>query len=243
MHRYFLAILIGCLLLGSGLAVNASEGSDAGQPACPEPRSFTSPAFPPDLLRRGASGTVELEMQVDSCGRVTAVEVVRGSRYSQFDESAVASVRDAVLDAAQMEQASDGLFRMQVDFAKPRDITPRKLDWPKSHRRPAYHPDERPLGFDSVAEAEVGIRAQTSEYWQSPYPERVSRAFQVGTGAEREVWIFLGLESFLTVARFRPVIEDEEAIVRVSILCEDTSESCEQTRSALMEGLPFARPR
>src|SRR3546814_10851396 len=43
--------------------------------------------------------------------------------------------------------------------------------------------------------------------------------------------------------RYRPVLEDGEAIVRIAMLCEDTAAACERLQAAFMQGLPFAKAR
>jgi protein TonB len=43
--------------------------------------------------RRGLSGTVELEILIDSSGRVGEVEVVRSSSHALLDEAALDAVR------------------------------------------------------------------------------------------------------------------------------------------------------
>src|SRR3546814_11351302 len=61
---------------------------------------------------------------------------------------------------------------------------------------------------------------------------------------QREFWYFLSVDRLAKLAvRYRPVLEDGEAIVRVAMLCEDTEAACERLQAAFMQGLPFAKAR
>lgn len=241
--RIYVALLLGCGLYLSSPPTLADATKSSSDEACPPPKAFAAPGFPPDLLRRGASGSVELELHVDTCGQVIHAGVLKGSQHAQFNDSAIASVQGAVLNAAQMATVQEGRFRLQIDFRKPTEIIPRRLDWPSTHRRPRYLVDEQPLGFDSVSAAGDAMSESADHPWLSPYPGHLSRVVQLGDEGEREFWLFLKRNPSVTVVRYRPVMEEGLPVVRVAMLCEESREECEQTREMLMRGLPFARAR
>lgn len=57
------------------------------------PISSPQPRYPADALRRGESGTVLVQVQVDASGAPTAVNVVQSSRSRDLDREAIRTVQ------------------------------------------------------------------------------------------------------------------------------------------------------
>lgn len=83
---------------GPGGGSSSGPGSGAGGPggsgslqasclACP------APEYPRQARRRGWEGVVDLRLQLDAAGRVTAVEVARASGFTVLDQAAMNAAR------------------------------------------------------------------------------------------------------------------------------------------------------
>lgn len=222
---------------------NADVPTAAAPPDCPESRPIRPPLFPVQMVREKRGGSVVLDLEVDACGRVTDASLRKRSRR-EFNEAAIASVMGASLSAEQLARARDGHFELEVVFEKPRDIKPAPLDWPATHAHPRYVADIEPIGFATARQANEAIRDPERRFWTSPFPVRGSRFVQMGEPGQREFWYFLSVDRLAKLAvRYRPVVEEGEAIVRIAMLCEDTAAACEQLQAAFMQGLPFAKAR
>ncbi len=239
--RYLL--FAGIVLAGVALAQPPSR-TGAALPDCPESQPIRPPLFPVQMLREKRGGSVVLDLEVDACGRVTNASIVKRSRR-EFNEAAIASVMGKSLGAEQLARVEDGHFELEIEFRKPRGNTrPAPLDWPATHATSRYLADVEPIGFTTAQEANEAIRDPENRMWVSPFPVRGSRFVQMGESGQREFWYFLSVDRAAKLAvRYRPVMEDGEAVVRVAMLCEDTADSCEQLRVAFMRGLPFAGAR
>lgn len=244
-----MAGMTGVLAFGLLLSLASVDSAFAGEPsalpedgACPIGESIGPPAFPVDMLRKGASAVVPLVLTVDPCGRVINA-VAEGTASQSFKDAALASVQGRMLNPAQLAEVRDGTYRLQITFQKPLDIIPSKPDWPKSHRRPHYLVDTTSLGYESIEAADAAIRAPEGMYWNSPYPGRGSRFVQQGGKGAREFWLFMGKGIPTVAVRYLPVIESGEPVVRVAIMCDEEPDECAQIESMLMEGLPFAKAR
>ena len=80
------------VLLAAGLAVlatcfNASAGPEL------KPIKQVPPQYPPDAVREGTQGFVEVEVTVDPAGKVTSVSVVNAKPAHTFEQSAVRAVK------------------------------------------------------------------------------------------------------------------------------------------------------
>jgi protein TonB len=76
--------------------------------SCPPPR------YPPQALRNGWEGRVELRVRIDASGRVEAAEVARSSGFAALDQAALAAARASrfsSLAAARLEEALWGRMR------------------------------------------------------------------------------------------------------------------------------------
>ncbi|WP_179401302.1 energy transducer TonB [Burkholderia guangdongensis] len=66
--------------------------------------ALVKPDYPPQSLRRGEAGTVVVELETDSGGRVSAARVVTSSGYARLDDAA----REAVLASRCRPYAENG---------------------------------------------------------------------------------------------------------------------------------------
>jgi len=74
----------------AGTTAPAAAAGDAG---VPRPVSSPAPAYPRNALRSGATGDVQLRIEVGADGVPTDVEVVGSSRNRELDRAAVQAVR------------------------------------------------------------------------------------------------------------------------------------------------------
>ena len=236
-------LFAGAVLAGAALAQSPAN-TDAAIPGCPESRPIRPPLFPVQMLREKRGGSVVLDLEVDACGRVIDASIRKRSRR-EFNEAAIASVMGASLSAEQLARVENGHFELEIEFQKPRgDIKPAPLDWPATHANPRYVADAEPIGFATAQAATDAIRDPQNRMWTPPFLVRGSRFVQMGEPGRREFWYFLSVDRTAKLAvRYRPVMEGEEAVVRVAMLCEDTAEACGRLRTAFMRGLPFAEAR
>lgn len=85
------AVMVTLVAATSAAEPPAASDADADFPqlVSSEPR----PLYPPDLYRRGIFGRVELIIEIDDAGAVTATRVDKSSGHREFDDSAVAAVK------------------------------------------------------------------------------------------------------------------------------------------------------
>ena len=98
-HRQRLSMIAVMVLAALGLSF-AGAGVASAAPSAPaaapsELRAVSTPAprYPPDALRAGTSGEVQVEFTVGTDGSVTAARVVRANPPRVFDREAVNAVR------------------------------------------------------------------------------------------------------------------------------------------------------
>jgi protein TonB len=77
-----------------------SEGVPEGMPL-PSPRN-KNPDYPEDVRRRGWTGSVRLELDLDERGHVTAARVVQSSGYDVLDRSALKAARTWIYSPAML---------------------------------------------------------------------------------------------------------------------------------------------
>jgi hypothetical protein len=183
---------------------------------------------------------VVLDLTVDACGRVLDAVVTRGDQPA-FNAAALASVRGVTLSEAQRAATHDGHVSLPIRFGFEGGLSYQKVDWPRTHRRPRYLPDDQPMDYASAEAADAGIQAPPGLVWPSPYPIR-SRFVQLGPPEQREFWLFVSKGNVVNLAaRYRPVLEAGEDVVRLAILCEDDPAACRKAEAFLLKGLPFAK--
>lgn len=238
----FWLIWLAGTLAGPALANEPAPVVSDASPCGSIPQVRT-PQYPPTLMREKRKGRVVLDLRVDDCGRVTAVEVVESTRR-EFNEAAIASVEGRRLNDARRARVVDDHVRMEIEFTAPRDVTPAPLDWPTTHARPRYEADTTPLGFDTPAQANEGIDNPDGRMWLTPFRVVGSRFVQIGEPGQRMFWYFLSRDGEPKLAvRYRPMMEEGVAVVRVGVLCADTEVQCARTREVMLaQGLPGYPP-
>ena len=71
----------------------AARAPSSGATAAARPTRSPRPDYPPEALRRGESGTVLVQVEVDTAGRPADVSVVQSSRSRALDRAAVRAVQ------------------------------------------------------------------------------------------------------------------------------------------------------
>jgi hypothetical protein len=227
------------------ILVTASFGASAQVPTatCPKP---VNPGvyFPPDALRANFKGEVIVAVRFDDCGRVLEAELRKRSRFQSVNDIAVSSSKTMVLSEEQRLKAVDGWYLRVINFEgrdNPRSVKQKALDWPKSHSNPRYLQDDSAMGFGSVDAANKAINESDKNIVRPPVYQFVHRIVQVDAAGGREFWLFISSKGNTSVAaRYRPVIEDGQAVVKLAMLCELEQSQCDGVRGLLMKGLPMA---
>ena len=223
-------------------AGEAATTAVASAPAASCPRALlVGPQYPAALVREGITGTVRLRYQRDACGRVTQAEVLDGP-HPLLGEAALVALRKTVygpLQGAAVAPA-DGWYSTTMRFAQPAS-TPRQMGWPDTHMRARYE-------VETAADAPdiAGVRKLVAASGRSgppPYTRMKGRFYATGTPGAPEFWLLvLGEEGqYHLAARYRPVVVDGAAVVRLLVVCEDAADVCAQDRARLLEGASFAR--
>lgn len=88
-------MLVVAFVAGSAVTAWASQtpSGDVAALSTPTFRQMAPPQFPATAKDAGISGRVDVEVDVDVDGRVTAVDVVRSEPAGVFDEAAISAVR------------------------------------------------------------------------------------------------------------------------------------------------------
>ena len=238
--------LAGLVAIAPAWAQDATPAPVAGtartEAGCPPPKTVP-PRYPHELLRRNKGGTVLLDLSIDACGRVLQASVKKPSGHRALDEAAQAAAMQSVLSPDERARAVNGHVERPIGFAvDPRTYTFPQTDWPSTHKRPRYVLE--PLaGYADVAAANTAIKSGREELRVPPYPMS-GRFIQLGSPGAREFWLFIhkGQEASLA-ARYRPVMEDGEAVVRLAVLCSDAPDACAKAQALLLKGLPFAKAK
>lgn len=256
------------MMLGQSMLLSlALAGTPAVEPpasaACPAP-SRQAPQYPISMMRSNVSGTVMVKARIDDCGRVVEPEVVGSSGHAALDQAAMDTVLLWVLNQAERDQVGQGWVNLPVNFGGVRTLVPKKVDWPRSHRRPVYLPDEQAFGFPSIEAYFAAGPGRSEPLLQQPYRSvtqksgvRTSTSIQQDRDDPMVYWLAYSLQippaadaprgtspqvRSVAIARYRLVQEEGRPVVRVAILCEETPEACAQLSEFLMQGLPIAKP-
>jgi len=252
------------LLLVAMVATAPAAVPEQAPQSCPQP-GRPAPLYPPDKLRANVSGTAVIRGSIDGCGRVIEPRILEGSGHSDLDQAALDAVRLWVLNDDERRVVGGDAVNFPVHFGGARTIVPQRVDWPRSHRRPAYLPDSQPIGFASVAEFKAAPPGRAEPVLASPYASvqgsrsgaRTSTYFQQDVQDALTYWLSYsvwippaanaprgtrGTGATVAVARYRLVEEDGKAVVRVALLCEESPDACDKLRGFLMKGLPIAKP-
>ncbi len=228
---------------------------------CPPP-VMSWPRYPIKHIRGGTTGKTIVLARIDPCGRVVEAKVDTGSGYMEMDAAALAAAKASVLSPAQMARVPNGWVKMPFAFGGTRTISPVAPDWPKSHKRPRYLPEDQPIGYETI-DALGKARLMRDVVLKSPYasvgiggPTQVSTSFEQERDNLHHFWLAYtivkavpdgsGGRSFnsdtVAMARYRLVEENGEPVVRLGLLCEASPEECTQLSTFLLKGLPIARP-
>lgn len=227
------------LLATASVDVTAQEPSTA----CPKP---VNPGvyFPPDALRVNYKGEVIVAVRFDDCGRVLEAKLQQRSRFKSVNDIAVSSSKSMVLSEEQRMKAVDGWYLRVINFEgrnEPNNFRQKALDWPKSHSNPKYVLDDSAMGFGSVDAANKAISESDKNIVRPPVYQFVHRIVQVDAATGREFWLFISSKGITTVAaRYRPIIEEGQAVVKLAMLCELEQSQCDGVRGLLLKGLSIA---
>jgi len=103
--------------------IPVGPGSAVGQPRIegprPDPRRpLSQPAYPPEMIRLGAQGAVEVELFVQPDGRVGEARIVKTSGYDAFDRNTLdeAKRKWRLIPATRDGVATPQWYRMRVVF-------------------------------------------------------------------------------------------------------------------------------
>lgn len=247
-------LLLGTLLLTPEAFAQAAPVPATDADDCPPGKPIQQPRLPPEVMMKDdIKASVLLDVGIDTCGRVTDVTVKKSSKQAGFDEAAVDAIKDATLTPEQRKRASNGRVLVPFDFsfgpvtgtaARPFSGRIRKVDWPRTHRRPHYVLEPAPPEYTTADMASQAIKSRPNEHWQMPYSV-MGRFVPVGEPDKRdEYWLFIAKGLAPNVAaRYRPTMENGEPIVRLAIICDDTPGACDKTRDFLLKGLPYAKAK
>jgi len=75
------------------------------------PIKRVDPVYPPDAIRAGIKGFVEVEFTVDATGKVASVSVVNAKPARTFESSAVKAVKQWLF-----APGADGRGKVRLDF-------------------------------------------------------------------------------------------------------------------------------
>jgi TonB family protein len=232
----------------------AETGVATESPACPKPVRGP-PRYPVDAMRADRSGTTLILARIDGCGRVAESRIHTPSGHAQMDAAAHDAVKGWVLSPDERARIGGEWVKLPVKFGGVSAYRPKSVDWPDSHRRPRYLPDEAPIGYESIEAFHDAKRHKPGEYLRPPYGtdfrSAVMTTFHEDVDDPAVYWLSYGVmrkgqsfrEGTVAVARYHLVQEQGEPVVRIALLCELEAEPCETLREFLLKGLPIARPR
>lgn len=202
--------------------------------------------MPPDAVRANFRGELEVSARFDGCGRVLEAKLSKRSRMQSLNDAVLSSTKSMVLSEDQRSKAVNGWYTRAISFYGEnitKQAKPVPLDWPKTHGNPKYVLDEMPMGFDSVKTADAAIFESNPKIVRSPVYEFVHRIVQYETPTGREFWLFVSTITGPTAvaARYRPIFENSQPVVKLAMMCELEPSQCDGLRDILMRGLPFAK--
>jgi TonB family protein len=222
--------------------LSAQQASAERTDSCAPGTPLRPPNYPVEMAARGLSGSVVLDLAIDTCGRVLDARLKQADKRA-FNDAALASVKGVTLPESVRANAIDGHVALPIAFNLGPILSYQKVDWPKTHRRPRYEVDDVPMTYTNADAANKAIQSSPDLVWPSPYPVQ-SRFVQVGDPGGREFWLFtLKSGSVNVAAHYRPVMVEGEPVVKLAMRCDDTAEACAKAQEFLLLGLPFAKAR
>lgn len=230
--RHSVMVLAAALLLS---ACAAHPGKSA------QPRA--RPVYPGFDAIYGVGGMVHVLALVRADGSVGEARVEQSSGYPELDRSAIAAVWQWHFNPMLKNGvAADGYVRIPIAFySLGQDQVRMPRDWPTSYSHPRYMLADDPLPYASVDDALQGVAARTH---QAVGGNARIQGFAVrdGEGVVREWWYFTDLDSAEAMAmRFTFAGTPDMPEVRVSVLCRQAAQACDQRTAWLRLGPVFAR--
>jgi TonB family protein len=207
------------------------------------------PDYPINMLSSGTTGTVILGLTTDACGRVTSAQVRKSSGHKALDDAAASTAGHWILTADARAGAVDGVVTWPVVFKMDNSAAPvRQPDWPKTHRHVRWLFNDAPNDYPSAATAEDAIRGlPASSGRMVPYLIPGSGFIQMETSAGTEFWYFIDTvgddPKTIVAARYEPVYDNGEPIVRLSVFCDVQPNRCVAFQKLFMKGLGYAQPK
>ena len=210
-----------------------------------------APMYPISDLAYGIGGTVVLAMATDECGKVTSVAIQKSSGHKSLDSAAVAAASHWMFDKDVRAASADGVIIRPVEFKEDDSIAPpppREPDWPETHRHVRWVLNEAPGDYTSATAAEDSITSQTGASGRTvPYRIPWSSFVQLETATGKEFWYFIDTvgdgSKTMVAARYQPVYDNGEPIVRLSVFCELQADRCAAFKKLFMKGLGYAKPK
>ncbi|MDI9239118.1 energy transducer TonB [Lysobacter sp. LF1] len=257
------ATLKKVLLIGAGVACLAAAQSAipvhaqpqtqapaADTQECPA-RQLRPPRYPMAQAKAGRGGHGVVSIAFDACGRVTDVRMAKKTGNRALDEASLATARTWTLGKPQPDwKLVDGRYEAPVDFFPPSEVgamsSPEQLGWPATHARPRYELESASEALPSFAEAHslisgAFLQGRIGAPLYLPGLPMYERGLFVATGnaAAPEFWYRNGN----LAARYRPVVENDEPVVKVALVCATAQDGCAQYQADVLKGLPFAKAK
>ncbi|MBF6023843.1 energy transducer TonB [Lysobacter niastensis] len=230
---------VACLTAAQmSMPSNAQQASADAAQECPA-RWLQPPKYPMAMAKAGKGGHGVVSVAFDACGRVVDARMAKTTGRSALDEASLAAAKTWTLGKPEPDwKLVEGRFEAPVDFLPPTEVkmhTPKQLGWPDSHRRPRYRLEPSEQSFaESQSLISKGFLA--GRIGAPVYKEGVFVA--TGSAAEPEFWY----QSGGLAARYRPVMENGEPVVKVMVVCAAPN-ICSQLQPELLKGLPFAKAK
>lgn len=226
------------------------DASAADAHACPA-RQLRAPRYPMSQARAGRGGHGVVSVGFDACGRATDARMSRATGHKALDEASLEAARTWTLGKPEPEwELVDGRFEAPVDFFPPSEVeamsSPNQLGWPGAHSNPRYALEPVTEATPTFADAEslISKAVKQGRIGEPLYPPGLpiyERSVFVATGnaATPEFWFRNG--SF--AARYRPILENGEPLVKVALVCATARDNCSQYEADVLKGLPFAKAK
>lgn len=215
---------------------------DTDTPECPAPQ-LRPPKYPMSVAKAGRGGHGVVSVAFDACGRVTDARMVVKTGWRELDQASIEAARTWTLGKPKPDWTLvDGRYEAPVDFFPPVEVkssSPKELGWPTTHRRPRYELEPSSENVPTFAEVQslVSQAFLQRRIGMSGYKEGVFVA--TGSAAAPEFWYQAGN----VAARYRPVMESGEPVVKVALVCATAQDGCAQRQADVLKGLPFARAK
>ncbi len=241
-------IVAGVACLAAAQAAMPAHAQSQAQAAaadtrdCPV-RQLHPPKYPMSMAKAGRGGHGTVSVAFDACGRVTDARMARKTGWRELDEASLDVARTWTLGKPQPDwKLVDGRYEAPVDFFSPSQLktsSPKQLGWPSTHRRPRYEMESASEKVPTFAEARSLVFAAFAQGRIGPPVYQRGLFVATGSAAAPEFWYQNGS----LAARYRPIVENGEPVVRVALVCAPTQADCTQHQPDLLKGLPFARAR